>query len=75
MGATRPASGIKAKANTLNTKVKTLITCLPVNLCFYARGTRLLKNAPTRDASPPLVLESCVSVLCLRFVLALSGSI
>ena len=29
---------------------------------------------PTRDASPPLVLEFCGSVLYLRFVLAFSGN-
>ena len=42
MGATRPASGIKAKANTPNKGSQTaLITCLPVNLCLDARrGTR-----------------------------------
>ena len=33
-----------------------IITHLPVNLCFELNGTRLLKNIPTRDASPPLVL-------------------
>ena len=42
MGATRPASGIKAKANIPNKGSQTaLITCLPVNLCLDAqRGTR-----------------------------------
>ena len=30
--------------------------------------------SPTRDASPPLELAFCVCVLCLRFVLAFSGS-
>ena len=35
MGATRLASGIKAKANTPNKGSQTaLITCLPVNLCL-----------------------------------------
>ena len=43
MGATRLASGIKAKANTLQTA---LITCLSVSLNLDARrGTRLLKKA------------------------------
>ena len=43
MGATRPASGIKARAHTLNTKVQHLF----VNLFLNARReTRLLKNAP-----------------------------
>ena len=40
-----------------------------------ARNTRLSVslrlNAPTRDASPPLVLEFGASVLCLRFEVAL----
>ena len=43
MGATRPASGIKAKAHTLLNKGSqtALITCLPVNLFLDARrGTR-----------------------------------
>ena len=48
MGATRLASGIKAKAHTSNKSSQTaLITCLSVNLCLDARReTRLLKNAP-----------------------------
>ena len=33
-----------------------IITHLPVNLCLELSGTGLLKNIPTRDASPPLVL-------------------
>ncbi len=33
-----------------------IITRLSVNLCLELSGTRLLKNIPTRDASPPLVL-------------------
>ena len=53
MGATRLASGIKAKAHIPNKDSQTLLnTLLPVNLCLDARGTRLLKNAP-RDESPP----------------------
>jgi len=42
MGATRPASGIKAKAHTPNKGSQTvLITRLSVNLCLNARrGTR-----------------------------------
>ena len=42
MGATRPASGIKAKANTLNKGSQTvLITRLAVSLSLDARrGTR-----------------------------------
>ena len=41
MGATRPASGIKAKAHTLNKGSQTvLIISLSVNLCLHARGTR-----------------------------------
>ena len=48
MGATRPASGIKAKAFTPNKDSQTtLITRLSVSLCL---------KIPTRDASPPLVL-------------------
>ena len=47
MGATRPASGIKAKAFTPNKDSQTtLITRLSVSLCL---------KIPTRDASPPLV--------------------
>ena len=48
MGATRLASGIKAKANTLNKGSQTaLITRLSVSLSLDARReTRLLKNAP-----------------------------
>ena len=62
MGATRLASGIKAKAHTPNKGSQTaLITRLFVSLC--------LKN-PTRDASPPLVIAFCGSVLCLRLVVA-----
>ena len=53
MGATRLASGIKAKAHTPNKDSQTVLnTLLPVNLCLDARGTRLLKNAQ-RDESPP----------------------
>ena len=53
MGATRPASGIKAKAHTPNKDSQTVLnTLLLVNLCLDARGTRLLQNAP-RDESPP----------------------
>ena len=43
MGATRPASGIKAKAYTPNKGSQTaLITCLSVSLCLKIpeRGTR-----------------------------------
>ena len=49
MGATRLASGIKAKAHTLLNKDSqtALITYLSENLCLNARReTRLLKNAP-----------------------------
>ena len=31
-----------------------------------SRVQRLLKNAPTRDASPPLEVAFCACVLCLR---------
>ena len=47
MGATRLASGIKAKAHIPNKDSQTVLnTLLLVNLCLDARGTRLLKNAP-----------------------------
>ena len=47
MGATRPASGIKAKVHTPNKDSQTtLITRLSVSLCLKI----------PRDASPPLVL-------------------
>ena len=46
MGATRPASGIKAKTHTPNKGSQTaLITRQSVNLCL---------KIPTRDASPPI---------------------
>ena len=62
MGATRPASGIKAKAHTPNKgSLAALITRLSVNLCL---------KIPTRDASPPLVLALSACVWCLRLVLA-----
>ena len=58
MGATRPASGIKAKAYTPNKDSQTtLITRLSVSLCL---------KIPTRDASPPLVLAFGGSVWCLN---------
>ena len=58
MGATRPASGIKAKAYTPNKDSQTtLITRLSVSLCL---------KIPTRDASPPLVLAFGGSV-CFHF--------
>jgi len=53
MGATRLASGIKAKAHIPNKDSQTVLnTLLLVNLCLDARGTRLLQNAP-RNESPP----------------------
>ena len=62
MGATRLASGIKAKVNTPNKgSHAALITRLSVNFCL---------KIPTRDASPPLVLAFSGSVLCLRLVVA-----
>ena len=67
MGATRLASGIKAKAHTLNKGSQTaLITRLFVSLAL---------KIPTRDASPPLVIAFCGSVLYLRLVIAFSGSV
>ena len=63
MGATRLASGIKAKAHTLNKGSQTvLITRLSVSLC--------LKNPDAGRVAP-----ISDSVLCLRFVLAFSGSV
>ena len=55
MGATRPASGIKAKAH--KHKSSALITCLSVNLCF---------NADNAGRVAPI----SGSVLCLRLVVA-----
>ena len=64
MGATRLASGIKAKVHTPNKDSHAaLITRLSVNFCL---------KIPTRDASPPLVLAFSGSVLCLRLVLHLA---
>ena len=58
MGATRPASGIKAKVYTPNKDSQTtLITRLSVSLCL---------KIPTLDASPPLVLAFGGSVWCLN---------
>ena len=53
MGATRPASGIKAKAHTPNKDSHTvLITRLSVNLCLNARrGTRRSKFAAVKRRS------------------------
>ena len=36
------------------------------SLLIGVRGTRVLKNSPTRDASPPLVLAFGARVWCLR---------
>ena len=67
MGATRLASGIKAKVHTHNKgSHAALITRLSVNFCL---------KIPTRDASPPLVLAFSGSVLCLHLVLAFSACI
>ena len=46
----------KCNVHILNKGLQTaLITLLPVCLCLKSRReTRLLKNSPTRDASPPL---------------------
>ena len=67
MGATRLASGIKAKVNTPNKgSHAALITRLSVNFCL---------KIPTRDASPPLVLAFSGSVLCLHLVLAFSACV
>ena len=48
----------KCNVHTLNKGSQiAVITLLSVSLCLKIRcGTRLLKNAPTRDASPPLEL-------------------
>ena len=48
----------KCNVHTLNKGSQiAVITLLSVSLCLkIRRGTRLLKNAPTRDASPPLEL-------------------
>ena len=63
MGATRPASGIKAKAQTPNRGSQTpLITRLSVSLC--------LKNPDAGRVAP-----ISGSVLCLRLVVAFSGSV
>ena len=54
MGATRPASGIKAKAHTPTNKGSqtALITCLSVNLRFNARrGTHRSKFAAVKRRS------------------------
>ena len=57
MGATRPASGIKVKAHTLNKGSQTaLITRLFVSLCLNARRESKLLKKTKRDASPLLVL-------------------
>ena len=54
MGATRLASGIKAKVHTPNKgSPAALITRLSVNFCL---------KIPTRDASPPLVLAFCARI-------------
>ena len=67
MGATRLASGIKAKVYALNKGSQTaLITRLLVSLC--------LKNPDAGRVAPPLVIAFCGSVLYLRLVLAFSGS-
>ena len=53
MGTTRPASGIKAKAHTLNKGSQTaLITRLSVSLCLNARReSRLLKKTKRDEAA------------------------
>ena len=56
MGATRLASGIKAKAHIPNKDSQTVLnTLLLVNLCLDARGTRLLKNAPRDESLPDFI--------------------
>ena len=63
MGATRPAALRQGLTN--RHVISAELLCLvyePLLLC------------PTRDASPPLVLEFCGSVLCLSFMLVFSGS-
>ena len=63
MGATRPASGIKAKAQTSNKGLQTaLIARLSVSLC--------LKNPDAGRVAP---ISACV--WCLRFVLAFSACV
>ena len=69
MGATRLASGIKAKVHTHNKgSHAALITRLSVNFCL---------KIPTRDASPPLVLafSACIFLdfIAFHLHLCLSG--
>ena len=62
MGATRLASGIKAKAHTPNKGSRTvLITLMSVSLALKSDAGRV---------APPLVLAFCDSVLYLRLVVA-----
>ena len=59
MGATRPASGIKVKAHTLNKGSQTaLITRLFVSLCLNARReSKLLKKNEAGRVAP---ISACV---------------
>ncbi len=58
MGATRPASGIKAKAHTLNKGSQTaLITRLFVSLCLNARReSKLLKKTKRDEAADKIAV-------------------
>ena len=67
----------KCNVHTLNKGSQTaLITRLSVSLCLNFSGTRLLKNTPTRDASPPLVLAFFHSnQYCIREASKVSRSV
>ena len=42
------------------------VACIILSFLYSDAGTRLLKNSPTRDASPPLEVAFSGSVWCLK---------